>query len=392
MFRNFIKYSVTISFLALAAPNIAFAMHPACGPTATDPDNDGWGWENGETCVFGALAPATPQCVSPDADLDGDGWGWENGDSCIVPVASVVPTGTATPTCTAPNADVDGDGWGFENGNSCLAPGFQPGIGITTPIQLDTAFGATITGLDTHNYSFDVANPVAISIDTDFIFGNSLEVRISDDAASTVPGFDYYQPAPACLAPGSYTLSVSRIYIDTSNTLDYSVTLRSLAATCVTPVTTIQNSSYGEYILDDNGNIFQTGIDNNGKSFFEKIDPTGATEWTLTTDDSSYFYPVTGTDDGSTLAAGSSEIIKADPQGQIVWRVPIANGTYVNDLIIGKDSVILSVDSNSVKSINLSDGSDRWIYTGDEYISQIAYRSDGFYVVSYYDKVVVLQE
>jgi hypothetical protein len=54
-----------------------------------------------------------PYCSST-RDPDGDGWGWENGKSCVI------PTNSGTPFCQNPNSDPDGDGWGWENGRSCL--------------------------------------------------------------------------------------------------------------------------------------------------------------------------------------------------------------------------------------------------------------------------------
>ncbi|MEW2551528.1 cellulase family glycosylhydrolase [Streptomyces zhihengii] len=63
---------------------------------ATDPDGDGWGWENSRSCVVrgsaadggsgGGTAPnGYPYCANGGAtDPDGDGWGWENSRSCVV--------------------------------------------------------------------------------------------------------------------------------------------------------------------------------------------------------------------------------------------------------------------------------------------------------------------
>ncbi|MFI0724155.1 cellulase family glycosylhydrolase [Streptomyces sp. NPDC021224] len=78
-------------------PGTAPNGYPYCvNGGATDPDGDGWGWENNRSCVVrggpadGAANPGTapngyPYCVNGGAtDPDGDGWGWENNRSCVV--------------------------------------------------------------------------------------------------------------------------------------------------------------------------------------------------------------------------------------------------------------------------------------------------------------------
>lgn len=103
-------FAYAISF----APN-AGASVPTCAQTDSDPDNDGWGWENNQSCRVGPVSePEYPRCESSNSDPDGDGWGWENNQSCRV---ALVKT---TPYCQTTDSDPDGDGWGWENGESCL--------------------------------------------------------------------------------------------------------------------------------------------------------------------------------------------------------------------------------------------------------------------------------
>ena len=58
--------------------------------SATDPDGDGWGWEDGQSCRVASVVgnpddvPGDIVCSSIDSDPDGDGWGWEDGQSCRV--------------------------------------------------------------------------------------------------------------------------------------------------------------------------------------------------------------------------------------------------------------------------------------------------------------------
>ena len=60
-----------------------------------------------------------PLCAHGSAsDTDNDGWGYENGASCRVSASS--NTQGAVPTCAQGSAtDPDNDGWGYENGASC---------------------------------------------------------------------------------------------------------------------------------------------------------------------------------------------------------------------------------------------------------------------------------
>ena len=83
----------TVPALLLSPSALAATTYPACASAASDPDGDGWGWENGQSCqvVAGSGGATTyPTCASAASDPDGDGWGWENGQSCQV--ASSTPT------------------------------------------------------------------------------------------------------------------------------------------------------------------------------------------------------------------------------------------------------------------------------------------------------------
>jgi hypothetical protein len=89
--------------------------YPICASAASDPDKDGWGWENNMSCIVQTTSTGYPTCVSAASDPDGDGWGWENNRSCVVKVS-----GTSYPYCVSAASDPDGDGWGWENNKSCI--------------------------------------------------------------------------------------------------------------------------------------------------------------------------------------------------------------------------------------------------------------------------------
>jgi len=132
---------------------------PDCSSPDSDSDGDGFGWENGESCIAVASevtqTPVAnnsgsssnnvtsrrtmPDCASAASDPDNDGYGWENGESCMVvenqgsatPVAdnsgatnttsNFSPSGV--PFCANASSDPDGDGWGWENDDSCIVRG-----------------------------------------------------------------------------------------------------------------------------------------------------------------------------------------------------------------------------------------------------------------------------
>jgi len=85
------------TFLTLAAlllSTLAFTAAPAgatpwCADASSDPDGDGWGWENDQSCrVRAGTSSAPAPCQSKASDPDGDGWGWENDGSCLSALAT----------------------------------------------------------------------------------------------------------------------------------------------------------------------------------------------------------------------------------------------------------------------------------------------------------------
>ena len=141
--RRFTGPWVTVEMTGGIAPN----GHRYC-VGSDDADGDGWGFENGQSCVIAPAvgtpdsAPgADPICRSASSDPDGDGWGWENGESCRVGASSevtdalsglfdaivtgvrdLIPVRTVNghPVCKDASSDPDGDGWGWENNDTCI--------------------------------------------------------------------------------------------------------------------------------------------------------------------------------------------------------------------------------------------------------------------------------
>lgn len=80
--KKYIKQLLIAAAIVLASAGQAWSQTPNCSSAASDPDGDGWGWENNQSCKV------APKCANASSDPDGDGWGWENGQSCMV-VSSV---------------------------------------------------------------------------------------------------------------------------------------------------------------------------------------------------------------------------------------------------------------------------------------------------------------
>lgn len=102
-----------------------YMSYPYCASAASDPDKDGWGWENNMSCIVKSSSTGYPTCVSAASDPDKDGWGWENNRSCIVNTSS----SGGYPYCVSAASDPDGDGWGWENNKSCKVPTGSGGTG-----------------------------------------------------------------------------------------------------------------------------------------------------------------------------------------------------------------------------------------------------------------------
>lgn len=126
IFRSIIIYVVIFSAHATAI------TWPACQSANSDPDGDGFGWENNASCIVStsgnssASGSGKTQCTDPNSDPDGDGYGWENNASCVVATgggSASGSSGSGKTECTDPNSDPDGDGFGWENNQSCVVTG-----------------------------------------------------------------------------------------------------------------------------------------------------------------------------------------------------------------------------------------------------------------------------
>jgi len=155
-----------------------------CQSAASDPDGDGFGWESNKSCRVELALPnpsqqqsgAKPICQRTDSDPDGDGFGWENRSSCRV-VATSESNGQLvgqllaeekvnlkTPACSDYKFDPDGDGYGWENSRSCTLRSYgDGGLGITDLVLVtgqSNALGAQTSWLDPLSFDEDLDSPV----------------------------------------------------------------------------------------------------------------------------------------------------------------------------------------------------------------------------------------
>lgn len=170
--RQHTGFSLGSIIFATLLSNPSFGA-PVCIQPNSDQDNDGWGWENNQSCVVDTRTPitptlvtpvvntgnATPVCSSASIDSDNDGWGWENNRSCIVAETNTSPTPTvstpsvtsnttSTPQCLTASSDHDNDGWGWENGQSCKVATtitVSP-VAAPSPVSPVTPVSSTPTG------------------------------------------------------------------------------------------------------------------------------------------------------------------------------------------------------------------------------------------------------
>jgi len=155
----------------------ASSSDPVCSAGVADDNGDGWGWENSRSCVIASGQPAEvsqsanqsgnqvggqsvnggqpangspPVCLSAASDDNNDGWGFENGVSCVVtsqsgtassatsvvtpgaappPVAAAVPGySNGNPICLTDASDSGNNGFGYENDRTCVV---KPGVTAT---------------------------------------------------------------------------------------------------------------------------------------------------------------------------------------------------------------------------------------------------------------------
>ena len=124
--------------------SISLINFPVCSAAVVDHNNDGYGWENNQSCTIPDQTSPTdqpplvlvsfPACSSPLVDHDGDGYGWENNQTCmIVPsgvddnsIAGASITGVIHRICSVNAVDDNNDGFAWENNATCVIASSVP--------------------------------------------------------------------------------------------------------------------------------------------------------------------------------------------------------------------------------------------------------------------------
>jgi len=115
-----VRYCSTLPILFASVLWTSNAIAGPCLSADSDPDGDGYGFENGQSCTVTpgttSSAPQAGACI----DNDGDGWGWNGVASCQVQVNSAQgASAQISPVSAGACIDNDGDGWGWNGVASC---------------------------------------------------------------------------------------------------------------------------------------------------------------------------------------------------------------------------------------------------------------------------------
>ncbi len=141
-------------------------VRPICQLPGSDPDGDGFGWESSKTCVVNKSS-TRPQCQRAESDPDGDGFGWENGRSCVVAANVELPEERYSlphPACSSGRYDPANTGYGWENSRTCTTRNYGDGGSAITDVVLVTgqsnALGAETVLLDPSRFDEQLDSPV----------------------------------------------------------------------------------------------------------------------------------------------------------------------------------------------------------------------------------------
>lgn len=202
--RSVMKYFSTAiaSFVVCLtiAPNVVLGNNnfPSCVSDASDPDGDGYGYENSQSCVVNeettnsSAAGAQGNCDYSDAARY-DGWGYDavTGQSCE-PLQQDVQS-DRFPLCSSSASDTDGDGYGWENGASCVTAS-SPNDN-NDPSGDDPSFTNLETGLKVdlvrprwmqHDFGVDVVCSTREFDGVEYVLTEADDIYVFDPFRSTV--------------------------------------------------------------------------------------------------------------------------------------------------------------------------------------------------------------
>jgi hypothetical protein len=341
------------------------------------------------------ISPATVAsglCQLPDSDTDNDGWGWENGASCIADASLLREP---PPVCEQPTSDPDNDGWGWENGVSCMVETTGSGTAPATDIgaAATAAIGETLSATlnedeSVHWYAFDIVDTGTAFAMTasDATQQHFLEARLQDgdgrEQAYWSIDIDSAENL-VCLTPGRYFLSVAWFgYPDEG--LTYELALNRTELQCESPEYTFET-----YYSED---AFTTTAD--GYAYVRPdntlvaVSSTGLQLWTLDLD----FDFVDKIDVlGNTLYLSSSQQIHAvSTDGERLWTYPDDERVlYLAEFLVTEDTLYV-VQDYALVALDLN-GREQWLVPISSGVQDVEVGADGTIYVQDYNSVSVIR-
>lgn len=150
-----------------------------------------------------ATSNGWPYCRTASSDPDGDGWGWENSHSCIV-FGSAADAGPGDyPYCVIGADEItlcesDNGSWGNEGGEICLSRSMCPGMGSTTQAPMrDTPVNpdADSTTQNVYSYLQSIWGEAMLSGQMDLTWQDNIDQyqRVINDTgrAPAIMGYDF---------------------------------------------------------------------------------------------------------------------------------------------------------------------------------------------------------
>ena len=349
--------------------------------------------------VMSLQAGAVAVCESPDSDPDRDGWGWENDASCVVSPATLRQP---PPICESDTSDSDNDGWGWENDASCKVQvatdgGEYPAPGTTvanaTNVAVGTTLQATLKAGDVHWYSVDI-------VDTQFAFevasssgdpADFIDATIEDSSGYIVGGITIYggdsRSTPLCLSPGRHYISVSS-FPELVEQPVYKLSVNDTGLRCLQPELPIQTDNYTEAFATIAGGIVYTSADND----LIAITHDGQLLWEVENVLDFFISNIVVGDDQMIYAYNGGEIAAVTPAGDPQWTYRMKDGQFIDHVAVDSRGIYLLADFRNVIGLDLN-GTEQWIAPDISFggANTILIGDDGTLYLHGYNSIAVLQ-
>jgi hypothetical protein len=341
--------------------------------------------------LMSSAAVASELCQLPDSDTDNDGWGWENGASCIVDSSLLRE---APPVCEQPASDPDNDGWGWENNASCVVETVGSGTAPATDIAAaaTAAIGETLSATlsedePMHWYAFDVVNAdyaftlTASNATREQYFYATLENSNGTEQAYWSIDIGASENM-LCLTPGRYFFSVNWSgFPDEIST--YELALSRTELRCESPEYTFETSSTDAFTTTADGYAYLRP-DNT----LAAVSSTGQQLWTLALD---FDYVDFIESVGNTLYVSNSQRIHAvSATGDRLWTYPDDDRNLYLQSLVATENAVYVAHSSGLVALDLN-GREQWLLPTPSGVRDIEIGADGTVYVQGYDSVSVIR-